>query len=104
MFDDMVEFSVRLDVSGMTILPGMEFDGESHERSLERAAEELSLRVQRAGQSGMRLSIEPHTDSLVENPHEALRLIEMTPGLEVTLDHTHFIRLGLKGGIFGQAF
>jgi sugar phosphate isomerase/epimerase len=94
LFDDILDFSVALGVSGMTILPGMEFDGESHERSLERAAQELSPRVQRARESGIRLSVEPHTDSLVENPHEARRLVEMTPGLEVTLDHTHFIRLG----------
>jgi sugar phosphate isomerase/epimerase len=94
LFDDMLEFSVRLDAPGMTVLPGMEFDGEPHERSLERAADELGRRVARARENGIRLSIEPHTGSLVEDPREAQRLIEMTPGLEVTLDHTHFVRLG----------
>jgi len=92
LFREMLEFTQRVGAPGITILPGMEFDGHDHGDSLERAVRELGERVVIAADAGLELSIEPHVGSVVENPAAALDLLQRAPGLKVSLDHTHFIR------------
>jgi sugar phosphate isomerase/epimerase len=94
LFADMLELAVRLEASGMTILPGIDFAGESHSTSLQRACEELAWRVAQAADRGVRLSVEPHLGSVAADPSDALRLVEGTPGLTLTLDHGHFVAGG----------
>ncbi|WP_283136516.1 sugar phosphate isomerase/epimerase family protein [Rhizohabitans arisaemae] len=94
LFEEMLGFAVRLRAGGITLIPGLDFEGEPHERSLERAAEELAARVEIAGQAGVRVSVEPHIGSVSGTPADTLRLLELTPGLEVTLDHSHFAMQG----------
>ncbi|MCY4375298.1 MAG: sugar phosphate isomerase/epimerase [Spirochaetaceae bacterium] len=95
LFERTLEFVQLCETGHMTILPGIEFDGESAETSLARAAEELSWRLERAAGTGVTVSVEAHVGSIVPNPDAALRLVEMTPGLTLTLDYTHFTRDGL---------
>jgi sugar phosphate isomerase/epimerase len=40
---------------------------------------------------GLRVSIEPHLDSMAQTPQTALALVEQVEGLEITLDWAHFI-------------
>jgi sugar phosphate isomerase/epimerase len=87
----MVELAARLRSPGMTILPGIDWEGESHEASLERAADELGRRVSEARERSVRLSIEPHLGSVASTPERALDLLERAPGLELTLDYSHFV-------------
>jgi sugar phosphate isomerase/epimerase len=94
LFRDVLDFAVRLGASGMTLLPGVAFDNEDREASLERASSELAWRAAEARERGIRLSVEPHTGSIVEDPADAKRLVESTPGLELTLDHGHFVSRG----------
>ena len=82
------------DSPGLTILPGLDWPGESHEESLARAAEELGRRVRQAAERGVRLSVEPHVGSICRSPDDALRLCELTPGLELTLDYSHYVLQG----------
>ena len=96
LFRDMLELTVAVGAPGMTMLPGIDWDGESHEDSLKRSSEELAWRAEEARQAGVRFSIEPHVGSVVPNPPEAKRLCEMTPGLELTLDYTHFVFQGMS--------
>ena len=91
LFRDMLELAARLRSPGMTILPGIEWEGESHRASLERAADELGRRVVEARERSVRLSIEPHLGSVASTPGRALELLERTPGLELTLDYSHFV-------------
>jgi sugar phosphate isomerase/epimerase len=95
LFRDMLDLASRLGASGMTILPGVDWEGESHEDSLKRAAEELAWRAEEARAAGVRFSVEPHVGSLVSTPEEAKKLVEMTPGLELTLDYGHFAYQGI---------
>jgi sugar phosphate isomerase/epimerase len=92
LFLDMLELAARLGAPGMTILPGIAWPGEGYEASLGRAAEELAWRVERARREGMGFSIEPHVGSIVPTPEQALRLLRLAPGLEITLDYSHFVR------------
>jgi sugar phosphate isomerase/epimerase len=94
LFLDVLELADRLAAPGITILPGVDWPDEPHETSLERSAEELSWRAGRAREHGRRFSIEAHIGSLVQEPHEALRLVTMADGVELTLDYGHFVALG----------
>lgn len=91
LFRDMLELAARLRSPGMTILPGIDWEGESHEASLLRAADELGRRVEEARERSLRLSVEPHLGSVASTPERALELLERTPGLELTLDYSHFV-------------
>lgn len=92
LFLRMLEFTLRCNARHMTALPGIEWEGVAHETSLKRSAEELWWRAERAAESGVTFSIEPHTGSHVDTPESALELIAACPGLTVTLDYTHFAR------------
>lgn len=94
-FEEMIDFTVRTGIDGLTILPGMPFPDEPWEASFERACEELARRVDTARASGLRLSIEPHHGSIVETPETAAQMLAAVPGLELTLDYGHFTEQGI---------
>jgi sugar phosphate isomerase/epimerase len=90
-FDRALEFGRLAGSPGMTILPGVIFAGEPWEAAAERAAAGLRVRVERAAAAGLRLSVEPHQGSFIDTPERTARLLEMTPGLTLTLDYGHFV-------------
>jgi len=94
-FARFVAFSRRIGSPGITVLPGMHYDGVPGERSLELAAEQLNVRAQLAGEAGLRLAFEPHFGSLAETPATALALIERTPEVGFALDYSHFVYQGI---------
>ena len=94
LFDDMLELADRIGAPGMTILPGIDWPGETHGASLRRSAGELLARTTRARERGLRLSIEPHLGSVAQTPQSADELCTLAPGLELTLDYSHFVYQG----------
>jgi sugar phosphate isomerase/epimerase len=76
---------------GMTLLPGVIWDDLGAERSFELSREGLAELVADGRDAGLRVSIEAHLESVVEEPERALALVEAVPGLQFTLDYTHFI-------------
>lgn len=94
-FGDMLELAHRLHAPGMTMLPGVRFGDEPWEKAMRRSAEGLKWRVDEAAQRGIRLSVEGHLGSIIDTPEKILQLVEMTPGLELTLDYTHFTYAGI---------
>jgi len=94
LFRDMLELTVRMGAPGLTMVPGLDFPHESHEQSLGRAAEELARRADEARAAGVRFSIEPHVGSVCGTPEDVARLVELAPGLELTLDYTHYVSQG----------
>jgi hydroxypyruvate isomerase len=89
-FKDMLEFTVRVGSPGLTMRPGAVFGDETWERSVARSAPGLQWRVEEAAARGIRLSVEPHLPGNVDTPQKVLRLLEMTPGLTLRLDYSHF--------------
>jgi sugar phosphate isomerase/epimerase len=77
------------------VLPGIQFEEETREDSLARAASELAWRALQARQRGITLGTEAHVGSLVPDPASAGELLARTPGLTLTLDYTHFTRSGM---------
>ena len=93
LFRDMLELAVRLEAPGLTILPGIEWPDDP--ASFDRAVEELAWRAEQARREGLRFSVEPHVGSVVATPALARSLAEAAPGVEMTLDYSHFVRQGL---------
>jgi sugar phosphate isomerase/epimerase len=94
LFLRMLEFTLRCNGAHMTGLPGVEWDGVPYETSLQRSAGELAWRVEQAKQVGICYSVEAHVGSIAPTPQKALQLVQMTPGLTLTLDYTHFTSQG----------
>jgi len=90
-----LEYAGTLGCSHITTLPGVTFDGEPRSESLGRACDELAWRVEVAHASGVTFAIEAHVGSIVSRPKAALALLQRVPGLTLTLDYTHFTKLGI---------
>jgi sugar phosphate isomerase/epimerase len=95
LFLRMLEFTLRCNAHHMMSLPGATWEGESYETSLKRSADELAWRAEHARQAGVVFSVEAHLDSIVPTPQKAMQLVEMSPGLTLTLDYTHFTYQGI---------
>ncbi len=90
-FESTLAFAVELDAPGITITPGPPFD----DSGLERSADELVWRAERAAAEGLALSFEPHYQSIVPTPMDVLQLLERAPGVTLTLDYAHFVSQGI---------
>ncbi|HWE61125.1 MAG TPA: TIM barrel protein [Chloroflexota bacterium] len=94
-FRDMLELARRLEAPGITMLPGIRFDDEPWEQAIRRSAEGLKWRLEEAARHGIALSVEGHLGSNADTPEKLARLLELTPGLTLTLDYTHFTYAGI---------
>lgn len=94
-FYRLLEFSLRCNGGHMTLLPGVHFPSESEEDSLKRCVNELAWRVQAAANVGVVMSVEAHLGSIIPTPQAARRLLDLVPGLTLTLDYTHFTYQGI---------
>ena len=101
LFARTLEFCVLLGCPHMTTLPGMRFEGESPEDSLNRSSEELAWRCERAADAGVEYSVEAHMWSVAPSPELAARLVAMTPGLKLTLDLGHYVAQGFGDDAIG---
>ncbi len=91
-----LEYAGRLGSPHVTTLPGVYFDDrEPQADSWRRSQDELAWRVDQAKRQGIIFSVEAHVGSLAPSPKEAERLVRGVPGLTLTLDYTHFTRLGM---------
>jgi len=90
-----LDYAVVCECHHVTALPGVCFDGESAGDSLSRCRDELAWRVEASQAAGIVFGVEPHVGSIVPTPEEAKTLVESVPGLALTLDYTHFARVGL---------
>lgn len=94
-FRNSLEFARRLGSPGLTLLPGIVFGSEDREQAAKRAADGLRWRVAEAAAAGVAVSVEPHVGSVIDTPARAAALVEMTPGLTLTLDYGHFVAAGV---------
>ena len=90
LFARVVEFTLRCNATHISIEPGLLWEGESYETSLQRACEELAWRVELAQEAGCVCAVEPNVESVARTPAQTHRLLEMTAGLTLTLDYSHF--------------
>ena len=91
-FRRLVDFAASCGSAHLTSLPGIVF--EEFDGSFARCIEELSWRLEVAGQAGLAFAVEGHTGSIIAQPKRAERLVRSVTGLTLTLDLGHFIALG----------
>jgi sugar phosphate isomerase/epimerase len=90
-----IEYVVLAGGKHLTALPGVFWPGELRSVAMQRCISELSWRVHYAAENGVRYSVEPHIGSIISRPQAALDLVRHVPGLTLTLDYTHFTRVGI---------
>ena len=90
-----LDYSAACGSKHVTTLPGVFFENEERHDSWQRSCDELAWRVQQSKEYKIVFGIEAHVGSLVPEPKSALRLVQSVPGLTLTLDYTHFTRVGL---------
>ena len=95
LFKRTLDFTVRCDAPHMTSLPGQHFESESRSDSLKRSSETLAWCVEQASKAGVVFSVEAHMWSVAPTPKLAAQLVEMTPGLTLTLDYGHYTTQGM---------
>lgn len=93
-FEAFVAFCKRAGCPGITLLPGVVWDELGQEASFELSRAALTELVEIGRTAGLRVSVEAHLESVVEEPEGALALVEAVPGLQLTLDYSHFIAGG----------
>lgn len=94
LFERLIPFATALGTPGITVSPGIiHKDGQDH--SMARAVPALLRMLQAAEDTDLRISFEPHMDSVAQRPEHALLLLEAVPGLSVTLDFAHFVTQGI---------
>jgi len=90
-FADAVEFAHLVGSPGLTTLPGVRFPGDTFAQALARSADGLRRRLETAHRAGLALSVEPHTESLIDTPDTTAELLDKVPGLQITLDYAHYV-------------
>jgi sugar phosphate isomerase/epimerase len=91
-----LDYASELGSPHVTTLPGVYFEkDEPAADSWRRSQDELAWRVEQANRQGITFSVEAHVGSLAPNPAEAERMVRGVPGLTLTLDYTHFTRIGM---------
>jgi sugar phosphate isomerase/epimerase len=95
MYQRTLEFAAAVGSPHVSALPGVRFAEEPAKDSFKRARDELAWRVEQAAAHKLTFSVEAHVGSIVPRPAAALRLVEQTPGLTLTLDYTHFTKVGI---------
>lgn len=93
LFKALMPFAKILGTPGITLSPGLtHHDVEAQDRTVAALREMVRI----GKDSGLRISIEPHLDSMAPTPEAALKLIKDVPGLEITLDWAHMICQGAR--------
>jgi sugar phosphate isomerase/epimerase len=90
-----LDYAAAAGAKHVTTLPGVRFETEKPAVSWQRTCDELAWRVAHAKRKRIVFSVEAHVGSIAPEPKAALRLVRDVPGLTLTLDYTHFTRVGL---------
>jgi sugar phosphate isomerase/epimerase len=97
MFRSVVEFAVGCQAPGITLKPGIGQPSTADE-GWQASVEALKEYAAAARAAALRLSVEPHVDSIIEEPRSAKLLVESVPEIRITLDYSHFVSRGLEIG------
>jgi len=90
-----LDYAAAAGAKHVTTLPGVGFETEELAVSWQRTCDELAWRSAQAKEQRIVFSVEAHVGSIAPDPRTALRLVRTVPALTLTLDYTHFTRVGL---------
>lgn len=97
LYKSLLPFIIALETPGVTLSPGVgqADDVGAFDRSVIALREMLEASQLATPATRLRVSIEPHIDSVAQKPDDALRLIADVPGLTLTLDWAHLVCQGI---------
>ena len=95
LFKALMPFAKALGTPGITLSPGLTHPADDVEAQ-DRTVAALREMVKMGKDNSLRVSIEPHLDSMAPSPEAALKLVTDVPGLEITLDWAHMICQGAR--------
>jgi sugar phosphate isomerase/epimerase len=90
LFKSLVPFAAALGTPGITLSAGLAHPAEDEEAH-DRAVAALREMVKAGKAARLRVSIEPHMDSMAQTPEQALKFINDVPGLTLTLDWAQMV-------------
>jgi sugar phosphate isomerase/epimerase len=96
MFKAFTHFCVALGCPGITLSSGIKYKerGFSFEQVYEIARAELSRMVDFAGERGVEVRPEPHSESIMGTLATCKQMLADVPGLKISLDYSHFMPQG----------
>lgn len=97
LFKRLVPFAIALGTPGITVSPGIQHP-DGADKSIARSLPALIELSRVIEDTDLRLSYEPHMDSSIITPEDALLMVETVPGLSLNLDYAHFIVQGYSLG------
>jgi sugar phosphate isomerase/epimerase len=90
LYKALIPFARALGTPGITLSPGLAQPPEDTD-AYERTVSALREMVDAAKPANLRISIEPHMDSIAQKPEVALKLVNDVPGLMLTVDWAHLV-------------
>ena len=89
-FSAVAEFCHQSGIPSVTVLPGIQQDGWSLEKSVAVSAEALNVLTAVAQGHGIQLLFEAHVGSILQRLEDSLQFLDRNPHLRLTLDYGHF--------------
>ncbi|WP_168929589.1 sugar phosphate isomerase/epimerase family protein [Nocardioides sp. GY 10127] len=96
MFEAVLDVAARVGARSLTVLPGVLWPHETKEESFQRTVTVLTEMALKAQARGVKLCVEPHVGSVIQDPEDALRLCQEAAPCGLTLDYSHFISRGVE--------
>lgn len=93
-FTAVVDFAAALSIPTIFVLPGVMHPGVPRARSIEASGTILRELVEIGAARGVTLTVEPHVGGILDSPTRTFQLLDMVPGLRLTLDYSHFVCMG----------
>jgi sugar phosphate isomerase/epimerase len=88
LYKALIPFAQALETPGITLSPGLVHPPEDTE-ARDRTVAALREMVKMSKEANLKVSIEPHMDSMAQTPEAALDFVKEVPGLMITLDWAH---------------
>jgi sugar phosphate isomerase/epimerase len=94
LFKALLPFVVALDAPGVTLSPGLTHprdDTAAMDRTVAALREMVDAARAATPATHLAVSIEPHMDSMAQQPEAALKILGQVDGLQLTLDWSHLV-------------
>jgi sugar phosphate isomerase/epimerase len=93
-FRRLLEFCSAAGFRSITVLPGIAKSPGTRSEALKHSAAELNRMNQFAQDAGVLLVYEPHVQSILENPNDALKFARENSDVKLVIDYSHAVSLG----------
>ncbi|CAB4787902.1 MAG: TIM barrel protein [Actinobacteria bacterium] len=104
LFSSICKYASLIGASGVTVLPGIVFDGQTQTQAISQSAKTFKRYVDLANSLDLEVSFEPHDGSCTPSPETAMELVSLVDGLKITLDSAHFEYAGISVSEYTEIF